>query len=138
MSEAVVRGVCLGRFADGAGRSHAVLGARCGCRLVTAMGPEDMYVVMAVGGDRARWSDEQLLAAIASCDGDEFSVFYRRHLTQTVGYLLRETRDREVTADLAAEVFSAVLLCARRYRPERDTALNPCAPKATRRTAFVS
>ena len=80
-------------------------------------------MVMAVGGDRAHWYDEQLLAAIAASDGDAFSVFYRRHLPQTVGYLLRETRDREVAADLAAEVFSSVLLCARRYRPERDTAV---------------
>lgn len=78
---------------------------------------------MAVGAVRERWSDERLLGAIAACDGDAFSVFYRRHLPRTVGYLLGETRDRELAADLAAEVFSAVLLSARRYRPERDTAV---------------
>ena len=77
---------------------------------------------MVVDGDRERWSDERLLAAIAARDGDAFGVFFRRHLSPTVGYLLRETRDREVAADLAAEVFSAVLLSAKRYRPERDTA----------------
>lgn len=78
---------------------------------------------MVVGGLRERWSDERLLAAIAACDGDAFGVFYRRHLPRTVGYLLRETGDREVAADLAAEVFSAVLLSARRYRAERETAV---------------
>lgn len=78
---------------------------------------------MAVGAVREHWSDERLLGAIAASDGDAFSVFYRRHLPRTVGYLLGETRDHELAADLAAEVFSAVLLSARRYRPERDTAV---------------
>jgi RNA polymerase sigma factor (sigma-70 family) len=78
---------------------------------------------MAVDVVRERWSDERLLAAIAACDGDAFSVFYRRHLSRTVGYLLGETRDRELTADLTAEVFAAVLLSAQRYRPQRDTAV---------------
>ncbi|MGN6167903.1 MAG: RNA polymerase sigma factor [Solirubrobacteraceae bacterium] len=77
---------------------------------------------MAAGAVREHWSDERLLAAIAACDGDAFSVFYRRHLPRTVGYLLAETRDRELAADLAAEVFASVLLSARRYRPQRDTA----------------
>ena len=78
---------------------------------------------MVVGDIRERWSDEWLLSAIADCDGDAFSVFYRRHLSRVVGYLLRESRDPEVAADLAAEVFSAVLLSARRYRAERPTAV---------------
>jgi RNA polymerase sigma factor (sigma-70 family) len=77
---------------------------------------------MVVGNIRER-SDEWLLSAIADCDGDAFSVFYRRHLPRVVGYLLRETRDPELAADLAAEVFSAVLLSARRYRAERQTAV---------------
>ena len=75
---------------------------------------------MAVGAVHERWSDERLLGAVAACDGDAFSVFYRRHLPRTVGYLLGETRDPELAADLAAEVFSAVLLSASRYRPERE------------------
>jgi RNA polymerase sigma factor (sigma-70 family) len=78
---------------------------------------------MVVDVVRERWSDERLLAGIAACDERAFSVFYRRHLPRTVSYLLRETQDREVAADLAAEVFSAVLLSAKRYRPERDTAV---------------
>jgi RNA polymerase sigma-70 factor (ECF subfamily) len=68
-------------------------------------------------------SDQRLLAGIAACDADAFRVFYRRHLPRVLRYLLRETRDREVAADLAAEVFSAVLLAAKRYRPERGTAV---------------
>jgi RNA polymerase sigma factor (sigma-70 family) len=77
---------------------------------------------MDLGEVRERWSDAELLAGIAGCDPEAFSAFYRRHLSRTVAYLLRETGDREVTADLTAEVFSAVLLSARRYRPERETA----------------
>ena len=77
---------------------------------------------MVLGEARDRWSDAQLLTAIADCDAEAFTVFYRRHVSRTVGYLLRETGDREVAADLTAEVFSAVLLSARRYRPERETA----------------
>jgi RNA polymerase sigma-70 factor (ECF subfamily) len=49
-------------------------------------------------------------------------VFYRRHIATVLAYLLRETRDREIAADLAAEVFAAVLLAAGRYVPEGDSA----------------
>jgi RNA polymerase sigma factor (sigma-70 family) len=71
---------------------------------------------------RERWSDRDLLSAIADCDREAFTVFYRRHLPRTVAYLSRETRDQEVVADLTAEVFAAVLLGARRYRPQNETA----------------
>jgi hypothetical protein len=36
---------------------------------------------------------------------------------------MRETHDPEATADLTAEVFAAIMLAARRYRAEKDTAL---------------
>jgi DNA-directed RNA polymerase specialized sigma24 family protein len=81
-----------------------------------------MYLVMGPVGGRERWSDGELLSAIAGRDREAFSVFYRRHLSETVAYLLSETHNRELAADLTAEVFAAVLLSARRYRPERDTA----------------
>lgn len=68
-------------------------------------------------------SDRELLESIARCDGEAFTVFYRRYLPQVVGYLVRETGDRELAADLAAEVFAAALVGARRYRPTRDSAL---------------
>jgi RNA polymerase sigma factor (sigma-70 family) len=61
-------------------------------------------------------SDGELLGAIAAGDGAAFAVFYRRHLPSVVSYLVRETGDREVSADLAAEVFAAVFLVARRFR----------------------
>jgi RNA polymerase sigma factor (sigma-70 family) len=69
-----------------------------------------------------RWSDGELLAAIAAGDDRAFGVFYRRHLAEVVAFLLRETRDREAAADLAAEVFAAVLLAARRYRDDGEPA----------------
>ncbi|MBV8710858.1 MAG: RNA polymerase sigma factor [Solirubrobacterales bacterium] len=64
----------------------------------------------------AHRSDGELLAAVVAGDGAAFAVFYRRHLPVVVGFLLRETGDREATADLAAEVFAAVFLVARRFR----------------------
>jgi hypothetical protein len=58
---------------------------------------------MDVPADRGRWSDERLLAAIAGQDREAFGVFYRRHLPVVVGYLLRETGDAELSADLGLE-----------------------------------
>jgi RNA polymerase sigma-70 factor (ECF subfamily) len=72
--------------------------------------------------NRARWSDAQLLAAIAACDERAFSVFYRRHLATVVGWCVRRTRDPDLAADLTAEVFAAVLVSAARYRPSGDSA----------------
>jgi RNA polymerase sigma factor (sigma-70 family) len=72
--------------------------------------------------NREDWSDAALLAAIASRDGGAFAVFYRRHVPMVLAYLLRETRDRETAADLAAEVFAAILLAASRYADQYDSA----------------
>jgi RNA polymerase sigma-70 factor (ECF subfamily) len=68
--------------------------------------------------DLERLSDADLLSAIAGCDGKAFAVFYRRHLPAVLAYLVRQTRDPEVAADLAAEVFAAVLLASKRYRED--------------------
>jgi RNA polymerase sigma factor (sigma-70 family) len=73
--------------------------------------------------DRQRWSDEQLLSAVAARDGAAFTVFYRRYLPAVLAFLVRETGDREASADLAAEAFAAVLLAARRYRAEGLSAM---------------
>jgi RNA polymerase sigma factor (sigma-70 family) len=78
---------------------------------------------MARTAARDRWSDSELLSAVAERDGDAFAVFYRRYLPATVAYLRRETHDPEAAADLTAEVFASVILAARRYRPETETAL---------------
>lgn len=61
-------------------------------------------------------TDGDLLAAVVAGDGQAFATFYRRHLSAVIAFLLRETGDREVTADLTAEVFAAVFLFARRFR----------------------
>jgi RNA polymerase sigma factor (sigma-70 family) len=61
-------------------------------------------------------SDGELLAGVAARDSAAFAMFYRRHLPSVVGFLLRETGDREASADLAAEVFAAVFLVAGRFR----------------------
>lgn len=71
---------------------------------------------------RERWSDRDLIAAIAARDGESCTVFYRRHLPRVVGYLLRETRDPELAADIAGEVFASVIVAAHRYRPESESA----------------
>jgi RNA polymerase sigma factor (sigma-70 family) len=72
-------------------------------------------LMVEMGSDLER-TDGELLAAVVSGDGAAFAAFYRRHLPGVVGYLVRETGDREVSADLAAEVFAASFLAARRFR----------------------
>ena len=72
--------------------------------------------------DRERWSDQDLVAAIADRDRQAFAAFYQRYLSRISAYLLRETRDPEAAADLTAEVFAAVLLSARRFRADSESA----------------
>jgi RNA polymerase sigma-70 factor, ECF subfamily len=72
--------------------------------------------------NRQHWSDAALLSAIASRDGTAFAVFYRRQVPAVLAYLLRQTGDPEAAADLAAEVFAAVLLSARRYADQGASA----------------
>jgi RNA polymerase sigma factor (sigma-70 family) len=61
--------------------------------------------------------DTALLAAVAAGDESAFTVLYRRHLPVVLRWCLRETGNREVAADLSAEIFAAALISARRYRP---------------------
>jgi len=72
--------------------------------------------------NRRQWSDAELLAAISVKDGAAFAVFYRRHLPAVLAFLVRETRDPEAAADLAAEVFAAVLLGSGRYAEQGPSA----------------
>jgi RNA polymerase sigma-70 factor (ECF subfamily) len=67
--------------------------------------------------------DDRLLAQFVSGDADAFVAFYRRHLGSMLAFFLRRTGDRELTADLTAEVFAAALLAASRYRPGHGPAL---------------
>jgi RNA polymerase sigma factor (sigma-70 family) len=61
-------------------------------------------------------TDEELLAATAERP-EAFGVFYRRHLRPVLAYLLHRTGDREVAADLCAEVFAAALEGVDRFDP---------------------
>jgi RNA polymerase sigma-70 factor (ECF subfamily) len=61
-------------------------------------------------------TDDQLLAA-ADRDGPSFTEFYLRYERSMLAFFLRRTHDAELAADLTAEVFAAVLLASRRYRP---------------------
>jgi RNA polymerase sigma-70 factor (ECF subfamily) len=65
--------------------------------------------------------DAVLVAAIACGDEAAFSALYRRYLPLVTRWCLRETANRELAADLTAEVFAGALRSARRYRPERGT-----------------
>lgn len=75
--------------------------------------PQSMGVVARFLEERC---DGDLLGATAAGDGEAFAGFYRRYLPRVAGLLMRQTHDREVSADLAAEVFAAVLLSAGRFR----------------------
>jgi RNA polymerase sigma factor (sigma-70 family) len=61
-------------------------------------------------------ADDAELLARSGADAQAFAVFYRRHERLIAGWLIRRTRDAEVTADLTAEVFAAAYLAAPRFR----------------------
>jgi RNA polymerase sigma factor (sigma-70 family) len=69
--------------------------------------------------EQAKDLDGLLLAGVARGDEDAFSQLYRRYLPLVLGWLVAETRDREASADLAAEVFAAALISAGRYRARK-------------------
>jgi RNA polymerase sigma factor (sigma-70 family) len=64
-------------------------------------------------------SDEDLLSAR---DGASFELFYRRHAERMLGYFARRTRDAELSADLTAETFAAVLASRRRFSADHGGA----------------
>lgn len=66
-------------------------------------------------------SDEQLLGRVARGDDAAFSALYRRYLPLVVRWCLRETGNRELAADLAAEVFATLLTQSNSHRPERGS-----------------
>jgi hypothetical protein len=55
-----------------------------------------------------------LLLRFVAGEPEAFVAFYRLNLAAVVAFFLRRTGDREVTADLAAEVFAAALIAAPR------------------------
>ncbi len=66
---------------------------------------------------KADQSDEELLRRHGAGDPDAFVAYYRRNLSMIVAFLMRRTRDAELTADLTAEVFAAALLSAPNFQP---------------------
>ncbi len=66
-------------------------------------------------------SDPGLLSAIGRGDDSAFAELYRRYLPLVLRWSIRETRNRELAADLSAEVFAAALTAARRYRAEEGS-----------------
>src|SRR5579871_5775708 len=65
--------------------------------------------------------DGELLAAIGRGDDVAFAHIYRRYLPLVLRWAYRETKNRELAADLSAEVFAAALTAARRYRSDRGS-----------------
>jgi len=65
--------------------------------------------------------DSSLVLAVARGDERAFGTLYRRYLPLVVRWSLRETGNRELAADLSAEVFAAALSAAARYRPDRGS-----------------
>lgn len=74
-------------------------------------------------GSDARDESAVLLVRFVAGDPQAFVAFYRLNLGAVVAFLLRRTGDREVTADLTAEVFAAALIAAPRYDPDARPAL---------------
>jgi RNA polymerase sigma factor (sigma-70 family) len=72
-------------------------------------------------GERSDDEDGRLVLAAAAGDEAAFGTLYGRYLPLVLRWLLRETGDREIAADLAAEVFAAALIAGRRYRAERGS-----------------
>jgi len=66
-------------------------------------------------------SDAELLAA-ARTEPGAFASFYDRYEAPILGYFMRRTRNPEVAAELAAEVFAAALGNAARFRAAGPTA----------------
>jgi RNA polymerase sigma factor (sigma-70 family) len=72
--------------------------------------------------DRPQIADAQLVERIAAGDGEAFAALYDRHLPLVLAFLMRQSGDPELAADLAAETFAAALLGAGRYREKRPSA----------------
>jgi RNA polymerase sigma factor (sigma-70 family) len=67
----------------------------------------------------AQVEDARLIADAGDGDGVAFGVIYRRYLPVVLRWCWVQTGDRELAADLSAEVFAAALQSAHRYRPDK-------------------
>ena len=66
-------------------------------------------------------SDTDLLTACRA-DPEAFGLFYRRHVSAVLRFLLARTRRAEVAADMCAETFARALEQADRFDPARAPA----------------
>ncbi len=55
------------------------------------------------------------------CDPDTFEAFYREHVEAVERFVARRVADRELAADLTADIFVAAIESAESYRPSRGT-----------------
>jgi len=69
-----------------------------------------------------RWDEDALLVALVA-RGEQAAVtaIYDRYLPLVLRWSLRETGNRELAADLAAETFAAALIASPRYRPGKGS-----------------
>ena len=65
--------------------------------------------------------DAELLGRIARGDRAAFGQLYDRYLPLVLRWSLRETGNREIAADLAAETFAAALIASPRYRASKGS-----------------
>jgi RNA polymerase sigma factor (sigma-70 family) len=65
--------------------------------------------------------DAKLVMQIGRGDRAAFEAIYDRFLPLVLRWLVRETSNRELAADLAAETFAAALIAARRYRASKGS-----------------
>lgn len=75
---------------------------------------------MPLGTENA--SDAELLERGRNGDADAFACFYRRHERLVLGWLVRQSRDPSLAADLAAETFAAAYLTSARFDPDHAPA----------------
>ncbi len=65
--------------------------------------------------------DEELLLRIAEAERDALRVLYERFARRVYASVLKHTTDPEATADIVQDVFVAVWVGARGFRPERGS-----------------
>lgn len=66
--------------------------------------------------------DDHHLLTCPDPEGERFAIFYRRYLPDVLAFVLRRLGDRELSADLTAEVFAAALQARSTFDPDRGDA----------------
>jgi RNA polymerase sigma factor (sigma-70 family) len=66
--------------------------------------------------------DDGTLLTTPDPEGERFAVFYRRYLPDVLSFVLRRVGDRELSADVTAEVFAAALQARSTFDARRGDA----------------